>query len=249
MGVLASESKVDILDLKHEDGPALGLIDLAERYVFSNVRRRLVIKGDAAREEIPEIPREATREAIANALCHRDYTVGFAVGLNIFPDTVEMVNPGLFSEGDSPENHIEGKVGAASDPRNPLIANLLFRAGIIGQYGSGIPRIKRSCDAVYVKFEYRQEKGFTRIIFYRPGSQLYSGKAPDDSFRVFPSDFAMLVFEKMKEGGSITTKQVMSFFGTKERKSQRALRELGDAGLAASYREGSKVVWRPLSKE
>lgn len=59
----------------------------------------------------------------------------------------------------------------------------------------------------------------------------------------------MLVFEKMKEGGSITTKQVMSFFVTKERKSQRALRELGDAGLAASYREGSKVVWRPLPKE
>ncbi len=51
MGVLASGSKVDILDLKHEDGPASGLIDLAERYVFSNVRRRLVIKGDAAREK------------------------------------------------------------------------------------------------------------------------------------------------------------------------------------------------------
>lgn len=249
MGVLAGEGKVDILDLKHEDGPALGLIDLAERYVFSNVRRRLVIKGGATREEVPEIPREAIREAIANAFCHRDYTVGFAVELNISPDTVEIVNPGLFPEGDSPENHIEGKVGAASDPRNPLIANLLFRAGIIEQYGSGIPRIKRSCDAANVKFEYRQEKGFTRIIFYRPGSQLYSAKAPDGSPRVVPSDFAMLVFKRMKEGGSITTKQVMSFFGTKERKSQRALKELGDAGLAASYREGSKVVWRPLPKE
>ena len=56
----------------------------------------------------------------------------------------------------------------------------------------------------------------------------------------------MLVFERMKEDGAITTKQVMSFFGAKERKSQRALKELGDAGLAASYREGSKVIWRPL---
>ena len=164
MGVLASGSKVDILDLKHEDGPASGLIDLAERYVFSNVRRRLVIKGDAAREEVPEMPREAIREAIVNALCHRDCTVGLAVGLNISPDTVEIVNPGLFPEGDSPETHIEGKVGAASDPRNPLIANLLFRAGIVEQYGSGIPRIKRSCDAANAKFEYRQEKGFPELF-------------------------------------------------------------------------------------
>lgn len=83
--VLASESKVDILDLRHEDGPAFGLIDLAERYAFSNVRRKLVIKGEAAREEIPEIPREAIREAIANAFCHRDYNHGSAVELNIFP--------------------------------------------------------------------------------------------------------------------------------------------------------------------
>lgn len=164
--VPVSESKVDILDLKHEDGPAFDLIDLAERYAFSNVRRKLVIKGKAAREEIPEIPREAIREAIANAFCHRDYTVGSAVELNIFPDTIEIVNPGLFPEGDSPENHIEGKVGAVSSPRNPLIATLLFRAGIIEQYGSGIPRIKRSCDASNVKFEYRQEKGLTRIVFY-----------------------------------------------------------------------------------
>lgn len=249
MGVLASESKVDILDLKHEDGPAFGLIDLAERYAFSNVRRKLVIRGEAAREEIPEIPREAIREAIANAFCHRDYNHGSAVELNIFPDTVEIVNPGLFPEGDSPENHIEGKVGAVSDPRNPLIANLLFRAGIIEQYGSGIPRIKRSCDAANVKFEYRQEKGFTRIIFYRPGSQLHSGKTSDGSPHGAPSDFAMLIFEKMKEDGVMTTKQVMSYFGTKERRSQRALKELGDAGLATSHREGSKVVWRPLLKD
>lgn len=184
-----------------------------------------------------------------NAFCHRDYNHGSAVELNIFPDTVEIVNPGLFPEGDSPENHIEGKVGAVSDPRNPLIANLLFRAGIIEQYGSGIPRIKRSCDAANVKFEYRQEKGFTRIIFYRPSSQLHSGKTSDGSPHGAPSDFAMLIFEKMKEDGVMTTKQVMSYFGAKERRFQRALKELGDAGLATSHREGSKVVWRPLLKD
>ena len=53
----------------------------------------------------------------------------------------------------------------------------------------------------------------------------------------------------MKEDGVMTTKQVMSYFETKERRSQRALKELGDAGLATSHREGGKVVWRPLLKD
>lgn len=59
----------------------------------------------------------------------------------------------------------------------------------------------------------------------------------------------LLFFEKMKEDGTITTKQVMSFFEVKERKSQRALKELGDAGLATSYREGCKVVWQSSAKK
>lgn len=100
-----------------------------------------------------------------------------------------------------------------------------------------------------MKFEYRQEKGFTRIVFYRPGSQLHPSKTFDSSPHDAPSDFAMLIFEKMKEDGTITTKQVMSYFEAKERKSQRALKELGDAGLAVSRREGSKVVWRPSLKD
>ena len=49
-------------------------------FVVSNIRRRFVFgEPGMQRREIPEIPREAVREAIANALCHRDYTTGAAV--------------------------------------------------------------------------------------------------------------------------------------------------------------------------
>ena len=70
-------------------------------------------------------------------------------------DFVEVVTPGLFPEGDAPENHMAGGDGGIKQ-RNPGIAQALFRSGMIEQYGTGIPRIKRYCDAEGVKFSYRQ---------------------------------------------------------------------------------------------
>ena len=60
------------------------------------------------RREVPEIPREAVREAIANTLCHRDYETGTSVQVNVYMDFVEIVSPGLFPECDSPDRHLEG---------------------------------------------------------------------------------------------------------------------------------------------
>ena len=123
------------------------------------------------RREIPEIPREAVREAVANALCHRDYTTGTAVEVNVYMDFVEAASPGLFPEGDAPENHLAGSDGGLKQ-RSSGIAQALFRSGMIEQYGTGIPRIKRYCDAEGVKFSYRQTANTTVIRFDRPSAQV-----------------------------------------------------------------------------
>ena len=82
---------------------------------MSNIRRRFVFgESGMQRREISEIPREAVREAVANALCHRDYTTGTAVKVNVYMDFVEVVSPGLFPEGDTPENHLAGGDGGSS---------------------------------------------------------------------------------------------------------------------------------------
>ena len=73
----------------------------------------------------------------ANALCHRDYTTGTSVQVNVYMDFIEIVSPGLFPEGDSPDRHLEGS-GGDSKQRNPNIAQVLFRSGMIEQYGTGI---------------------------------------------------------------------------------------------------------------
>lgn len=172
LGLLAGNDKLDIFDLQQEGLPLIQLLKKAEFFVISNIRRRFVFgEPGMQRLEIPEIPREAVREAIANALCHRDYTTGTAVEVNVYMDFVEVVSPGLFPDGDSPENHLEGGDGGLKQ-RNPGIAQALFRSGMIEQYGTGIPRIKRYCDTEGVKFSYKQTVNTTVIRFNRPGAQV-----------------------------------------------------------------------------
>ena len=172
LGLLAGNDKLDIFDLQQEDLPLIQLLKRAEFFVVSSIRRRFVFgEPGMQRREIPEIPREAVREGGANALCHRDYTTGTAVEVNVYMDFVEVVSPGLFPEGDAPENHLAGGDGGL-EQRNPGIAQALFRSGTIEQYGTGIPRIKRCCDAEGVKFSYRQTANTTAIRFDRPGAQV-----------------------------------------------------------------------------
>ena len=151
---------------------ALKLLDFAECFVASNIGRKFII-GETGmyHKEIPEIPAEAIREAVANALCHRDYATGTAVEVNVFMDTVQIVSSGLFPEGDSPERHLEG-VASEFGLRNPAIARTLFRAGVIEQYGTGIPRIKEACEAAGVRFRFEQTVNSTVVVFKRPGLQV-----------------------------------------------------------------------------
>lgn len=69
LGLLAGNDKLDIFDLQQEDLPLIQLLKSAEFFVVSNIRRRFV-SGEPGmqRREIPKIPREAVREAVANAL-------------------------------------------------------------------------------------------------------------------------------------------------------------------------------------
>ena len=166
-GILADHSRVDILDLQQYDGPAYELIRRAEAYVLSNIRRRLVIDGSIEREEVPEIPREAFREAIVNAFCHRDWSdCGTAVQIDIYPDAVDITNPGTFPKSCTPEMYLSGEE-VTPHSRNPLIASTLFRSKAIESFGSGIRRIRGACDRAGVHFEYLQGRDATTVRFHR----------------------------------------------------------------------------------
>lgn len=96
------------------------------------------IKG-MKREERFLIPFEAFREAIANALVHRTWDVSSHIRIAMYADRIEIFSPGGLPVGMTEEEYINGYV---SNLRNPIIANIFYRLGIIEMFGTGIRRIK-----------------------------------------------------------------------------------------------------------
>jgi ATP-dependent DNA helicase RecG len=95
------------------------------------------IRG-ATRQKISTVPEAAFREAIANALVHRTWDVQAQIQVSMFQDRIEIVSPGGLPSGLSEKEYLSGQISIL---RNPIIANIFYRLGIIEQFGTGIRRI------------------------------------------------------------------------------------------------------------
>jgi ATP-dependent DNA helicase RecG len=100
---------------------------------------RYEMTGEARRREVPELPYDALREAIINAVAHRDYFQrGANVMVEVYDDRIEISNPGGLPKGLSPE-----EFGKRSVLRNPKIAGMLHRADYIEKMGTGVRKMQR----------------------------------------------------------------------------------------------------------
>lgn len=97
----------------------------------------------------PEYPVNAVREALVNALSHRDYSSpGGSVTLTIYDDRIEIINTGLLPEGITLSELTKPH---ASHPRNPVIAGAFYRHGLVEGMGMGIQQIMNICEDADMK--------------------------------------------------------------------------------------------------
>ncbi len=130
--------KVTVLDRKDFNEDIMSDINNAMMFLKQHLKLRYEFDGSLARKEIPELPYEALREAVINAVVHRDYfQKGANVMVELFDDRLEIVSPGALPKGLSPSDF-----GHKSMRRNPNIADLLQRAQWIEKMGTGIKRMQ-----------------------------------------------------------------------------------------------------------
>lgn len=130
------KTKTRILDQQIYDGGIPEMFENAITYLKSHLNTEYIIKG-GPREELLELPEEALREAVINAIVHRDYRLTGHIQIQIFQDRVEIVNPGGLVSGLNPDD-----LGRISLPRNPLLFALMHRMELVEHVGSGIKRIR-----------------------------------------------------------------------------------------------------------
>lgn len=152
------------------EGPLPQQIMRAEAFVVDNMRRGAVMRG-LTREETLEYPREAVREAIVNAVAHRDYSIrGAEIQVFMFADRIEVHSPGRLPGHVTLDNLLEERFS-----RNEVIVQVLSDIGFIERLGYGIDRIIRlmaQANLTEPKFE-ETANGF-RLTLYGHGERMLS---------------------------------------------------------------------------
>lgn len=137
--IFQGNTKYNIIDKKEFDSDIYTNYTSTMTYLKENLRSRLIIK-DGPHQEVLELPEDALREALINALCHRNYFMTSSILVEIYANRVEITNPGGLVRGLQ-----EKDLGSMSLSRNPLLAGLFERMHLVEKVGSGIMRMREAC--------------------------------------------------------------------------------------------------------
>lgn len=193
---------------------------------------------DLQREEDYEIPLVALREAVLNAIVHRDYTRSSDIKVAIYDDLVEIVSPGGFPNGLTLEDVLNGR----SELRNKVIAGLFKELRYIESWGSGIGKIKNLCQKRGIDFRIEENFNFTAIVFERKIDKTMTSnaeKVPKNrrkSAEKMPKNVVLSHQEEkiilfVKENLKIDVKSVENLLRVKERRAREILSGLVKKGI------------------
>jgi ATP-dependent DNA helicase RecG len=156
------------IDSAEIGGPVYSMLEETEKFIIRNTRLANKIV-EFKRIDIPEYPYEAIREAVINAIAHRDYTrAGAPVMLAIFDDRVEINSPGGLLPGLKVGN-LEGH----HNTRNKKICAIFHETKDMERFGTGIGKMKRLMKAHGLKEpELKPDSGYFTITFFGPGERI-----------------------------------------------------------------------------
>ena len=144
----AGSEPVDFLDIQEISGTIIGQVPDVLNFIRKHINVSVDISGKAQRDEIWDYPKEALREAVINAICHRNYEDTGNVQIRIFDDKIEIWNPGTLPAGITIQSLMEHH---RSLPRNELIARCFYLIKFIEQWGTGTNRILSFCRSAGLK--------------------------------------------------------------------------------------------------
>lgn len=128
-------------DKKEYGGDIFSMLENTQSFVLNHINLKGEIKG-LYRTDTYEIPVPALREALINAIVHRDYVnQGRDIKVGIYDDIVNIVSPGGLPHSITMEDVFNGR----SEARNRVVARVFKELGLIEQWGSGINRIMTAC--------------------------------------------------------------------------------------------------------
>lgn len=174
MAKFASDRRITFTDMRREAGSILELSDMAVKYLIDAMDWRVEFHGKLERDEIPEVPVDALREAIINVFVNRRIESGQNVEVTVLCGYI--ASPGKFPDGVTPEEFVNEDKKPIR--RNPLITRTLYYSKDMESFATGLKRIHDLCEKAGVKVEYIGDEYWFTVRFYRHCGEGW-GENPD----------------------------------------------------------------------
>ena len=179
---------------------------------------------DLLRSDERDYPEDAVREALLNAIVHRDYSFSGSTFINLYSDRLEMISLGGLVSGLS----LEAAMLGASQPRNEKLAALFYRMKLIEAYGTGISKIISCYKGLPVQPEFENVEGAFRVVLPNIHAMVLS----TENEKYLP---ILRLFEKQEE---ITRSDVERTLGVGTTHAINTLKEMLDKDLICKVGNG-----------
>ena len=246
-GVFKGTTKAVFVDRREYTGPLWEQIDEAFQFVLRNIHLGANIVG-IYRQDIYEIPPDAIRELIINAMVHRSYLDHGTIQVAIYDNRLEITSPGKLPMGQTMERMKEGY----SKIRNEALAHVFAYMNLIEHWGSGIPRIIDKVKAAGLREpEFIGGEVDLRINIYRgqvtindlndlkkvnkvpdtvpkvpdtvPKVPDTTTKVPNNTDKMPDTEQEQQIYKYVLKNGSINTAETVELLGVKQRRARAVL--------------------------
>ena len=237
-----TEKRKPIASQQPYEGRLMEVIDQAVEFVLGKLDRSVGTRMKSTQAPVEfEIPRAVITEAIVNAVTHRNYRHNGFVQVIVFADRIEIWNPGELPPGLTPEMLREPH---APIPRNPLIAEPLFRVKYVEKAGTGTTDMIADC----------REAGLPEPDFEQRGPHfvvtLWRNWLTDSVMdQLGLTDSERQVVALLKDGGRITNKSYQERFGVTKPTASRHLEAMTSKGVLEKIGTTGRGTYYVLSRK
>jgi ATP-dependent DNA helicase RecG len=250
------------IDKKEYGGNIFSVLENSMNFILNHINLRGEIKG-LQRTDTYEIPVSALREALINAIVHRDYVNrGRDIKVAVYDDRISILSPGSLPFSLTFEDVLNGR----SVARNRVVAHVFKELGYIEQWGSGINRIIEQCvDFGMEKPTIAEKNDFFEVSFPRPQknkpadivgkssenrrisaeTRRKTDRAPADTGGK-PAEYndqERMVLEYLYDKLSITSKKVEELLTIKDSRAREVLSQLVEKGYIAKKGKGRSTYY------
>lgn len=233
--------KTQIIDDLMIETDLIEQVDEVMKFATRHISVRYEFEGKPKRKEVWEYPLEALREAVINAIVHRDYAAPSNVQVEIYDDRIEIWNPGKLLPGITIEDLY--KKEHKSVIRNRLLAQVFYDIGYIEKYGSGTIKIIDLCKEHGIPLpEFKEVSGGFSVIFRK---DIYT----EEYIRnIGMNERQIKAIMYVKEKGKITNKEYQELTKISRQMATIDLSEIVEKGIFTMKGKAGKGIAYQLTQ-